>query len=207
MMNNEPFHDEDDEERTMNKSKPEPSSWDIKMQRRQEFCKHFVREHHPGMADAHKIKGAHPLKPLGGPAYLRDGGGNMATDWWLQTNDSISALGFVWLAHLFDRHGMFDHAWMIGRSDQEAWALVSEPYSHIKPETVEKLRRELEAIGVALIQYPSEQSTHAPGHALMLVANVTDIHSLVGAVARVIVGACPPLRIDDDEECIDDDDN
>ena len=154
------------------------------------------------MADAHKIKGARPLKPLDGPHYLRDGNGNMAADWWLQTDDSISALGLIWLAHLFDRHGMYDHAWMIGRSDQEAWALISEPYSHIKPETIEELRRELERIGVDLIQYPSEQSTHAPGRALMLVANIVGIHTLCGAVARLIVAACPPLRIDDDEELV-----
>jgi hypothetical protein len=36
--------------------------------------------------------------------------------------------------------------------------------------TIAKLRCELEQIGVELIQYPTEQSTHAPGHALMLVA-------------------------------------
>ena len=157
----------------MSKSKPETirpsSSWEAKLKRRRELCDRFVREHHPGMVDAHKIKGARPPLPVDGPAYLRDGGGNTSADWWLQTDDTISALGLVWLAHLFDRHRMYDHAWMIGRSDQEAWALVSEPYSHIKPETIEKLRRELERIGVDLIQYPSEQSTHAPGHLLMLV--------------------------------------
>ena len=50
--------------RTMPKSKPEPSSWEAKLQRRADFCEQFVREHHPGMANAHKIKGARPLKPL-----------------------------------------------------------------------------------------------------------------------------------------------
>lgn len=169
-----------------------PSSWEAKLQRRREFCQRFVAEHHPGMVDAHKIKGAHPLKPLDGPAYLRDGGGNMAADWWLQTDDSISALGFVWLAHLFDRRGMFDHAWMIGRSDQEAWALVSEPFSHVKASTIAELRSELEEVGVELLEYPSEQSTHAPGHALMLVANVLSIHSLSRAVAKVIVASGEP---------------
>lgn len=120
------------------------SSWDAKLQRRHGFCKRFVREHHPGMADAHKIKGARPLKPFDGPRYLRDGNGDMAVDWWLQTDDSVSALGLVWLAHLFGRQKLYDHAWMIGRSDQEAWALVSEPYSHVTAATIAKLRRELE---------------------------------------------------------------
>ena len=82
----------------------------------------------------------------------------------------------------------------------EPWALISEPYSHVTAAAIVKLRCELEQIGVELIQYPSEQSTHAPGHALMLVANVTSIHTLVGAVARLIVAGCPP--IDDDEEKI-----
>lgn len=71
------------------------SSWTAKLKRRKKFCERFVREHHPGMADAHKIKGAHPHKPLDGPAYLRDGSGKMAADWWPQTDDSISALCFV----------------------------------------------------------------------------------------------------------------
>jgi hypothetical protein len=178
------------------------NSWTAKLKRRKKFCQRFVREHHPGMTDAHKIKGAHPLKPLDGPNYVRDGNDNMTPDWWLQTDDSMNALGFVWIAHLFGRRGMYDHAWMIGRSDQEPWALVSEPYSHIKPETIEQLRRELKEVGVELIEYPSEQSTHAPGHALMLVANMTGIRTLMGAVARLIVAACPPLHIDDDEEAL-----
>jgi hypothetical protein len=105
------------------------SSWEAKLQRRREFCERFVAEHHPGMVDAHKIKGARPLLPLDGPRYLRDGPGDMAEDWWLQTDDSISAVGIVWLAHLFGRHRLYGHASMIGRSDQESWALVSEPYS------------------------------------------------------------------------------
>jgi hypothetical protein len=50
----------------MSKSKPEPSLWEAKLQRRREFCERFVREHHPGMVDAHKIKGARPLVPLDG---------------------------------------------------------------------------------------------------------------------------------------------
>jgi hypothetical protein len=102
----------------MSKSKPEPSLWESKLH---EFCERFVRQHHPEMADAHKIKGAHPLKPLDGPGYIRNGSGNMEADWWLQTDDSISALGFVWLAHLFNRRHMLDHEWMIGRRDQEPW--------------------------------------------------------------------------------------
>jgi hypothetical protein len=104
----------------MPKAQLSSSSWGAKLQRRAEFCERFVREHHPGMADAHKIKGARPLVPLNGPRYLRDGNDDMAEDWWLQTVDSISALGFVWLAHLLDRHKMYDHAWTIGRSAQES---------------------------------------------------------------------------------------
>jgi len=51
-------------------SKPEPVKplWDVKLRRRHEFCEHFLREHHPGMADASKIKSARPLVPLHGPA-------------------------------------------------------------------------------------------------------------------------------------------
>jgi hypothetical protein len=152
------------------------------------FCEQFVREHHPGMM----VDDQRTLVPLGAPAYRRDGAGNMHSDWWLRTDDSMCALGCVWLAHLFDRRKMYDHAWVIGRSDQEPWALVSEPYDHIEPDTIEQLRRELEKIGVELIQYPTEQSTHCPGRTLPLVANVVDIHSLMGAVARQIVASCGP---------------
>ena len=118
----------------------------------------------------------------------------MAADWWLQTDDSISALGFVWLAHLFDRHRLYDHAWRIGRRDQEPWALISEPYiPPAVPGAVKALRRELEEVGVELIEYPSEQSTHNPGgNIAVLVANVTGIHTLMGAVARLIAADCPP---------------
>jgi hypothetical protein len=182
----------------MSRSKPKPPFWEARLQRRHEFCERFVREHHPGMTDAHKLKGAHPLKPLDGPAYFR--ADNMAADWWLQTDDSMCALGYVWLAHLFDRRGMLDHDWMIGRSDQEPWALISEPYSHVKAATIAELATELKDVGVELLEYSSEQSTHAPGQTLMLVANVLSIHALMGAVARLIVAECPPLRIDDDEE-------
>ena len=146
----------------MSKRKTESSSWEAKLQRRAEFCRRFVAEHHPGMTDAHKIKGAHPLMPLSGPRYIRDGGRNMSADWWLQTDDSISALGIVWLAHLFNRRGMLDHEWMIGRSDQEAWALVSEPYSHVTAATIAEFRRELARVGVELIEYPTGELTHAP---------------------------------------------
>ena len=134
------------------------------------------------MADAHKIKGARPLKPLDGPRRID----SINSDWWLQTNECMSALGFTYLGYLFERHGMLAHAWMIGRDDQEPWALISEPFSHA---TIAKLRCELEQIGVELLEYPTEQSTHASGHALMLVANVTGIHTLARAVARLIVAS------------------
>jgi hypothetical protein len=32
---------------------------------RRKFCDRFVREHHPGMADEARIKGARPPVPLG----------------------------------------------------------------------------------------------------------------------------------------------
>jgi hypothetical protein len=167
--------------------KPEPaSSWDTKMQRRREFCERFVREHHPGMADA--SKGARPLVPLEAARRIYDG---PPFRWWLETDESMFALGGTWIAHLFNRHNMLDHDWFIGRDDQEPWALISEPYA--PPATAEKLetlRHELTAIGVELLVYPKEQSTHAPGHALPLVANVVDHHRLMGAVARLIVADC-----------------
>jgi hypothetical protein len=71
----------------------ESSSWEARLKRRREFCARFVREHHPGMADASRIKGARPLKPLDGPRYIRDGNGDMFDDWWLQTDDSIHGEG------------------------------------------------------------------------------------------------------------------
>jgi hypothetical protein len=153
------------------------------------FCARFVREHHSGLM----VEDQRTLIPLSEPAYGRDGFGNMNRDWWLNTNSSMGALGGVWIAHLFDRHGLYDHAWVIGRSDQEPWAVVSEPYDHVKQENIEQLRRELKKIGVELIQYPTEQSTHAPGRTLPLVANIVDIHKLMGAVARQIVTACDPM--------------
>jgi hypothetical protein len=157
----------------------------IKETARREFCDHFVREH-PGMADAAKIKGAHPLVPLGPARRIQH-----ILDWWLQTDESMSALGGTYVAHLFDRHEMLDHDWFIGRSEQEPWALVSEPYTPpATPEKIEALRRELAAIGVALLEYPKTESTHAPGHALPLVANVVDHRRLMGAVARLIVADC-----------------
>ena len=161
------------------------ASRNARLQRPYKFCARFVREHYP--TDPARIRGA---RPLDGPAYLRDGNGNMAADWWLHTDDSLSALGFVWLAHLFDREGLFNDAWMIGRSDQEAWALVSEPYvSRALPGALEGLRRELEQVGTDLLQYPAVQPT-------ILVADVVSIHALVGAVARLIAADCPPLRAD-----------
>jgi hypothetical protein len=151
------------------------------------FCERFVREHHPGMTNASK-----PLVPLDGPRHID----SIDSDWWLQSDDCVSALGFVYLGYLFDQRGMLDHVWMIGRSDQEPWALISEPFSHIKAPAIAELRSELAQVGTELLEYPTEESTHAPGQALMLVANVTSIHTLMGAVARLIVAACPPLRID-----------
>jgi hypothetical protein len=47
------------------------------------------------------------------------------------------------------------------------------------------LRRDLAEIGVELLD-SKQQSTHAPGHSLPLVANVIDIRRLMGAVARLI---------------------
>jgi hypothetical protein len=86
---------------------------------------------------------------------------------------------------------MLDHDWFIGRSDQEPWTLVSEPYAPpATPENIEALRRELAEIGVELLEYPKEQSTHASGHSLPLVANVVDHYRLMGAVARLIVADC-----------------
>jgi hypothetical protein len=175
--------------------RPHPESWEAKMERRVEFTARFVAEHHPGMADAHKIKGAHPLIPLGGP---RISIGGLRPDWWFQTDDSMAALGFVYINHLFQRHGMRDHGWMIGRSDQEPWALISEPYSLVT--AMPALRRDLERVGVELLEYPTEQSTHNPGQTLMLVANVKSMHCLMGQVARLIVAECPPPRTDEDED-------
>src|SRR5262249_43286470 len=111
--------------------------------------------------------------------------------WWFQTNESMSALGGTWVAHLFDRHRMLDHDWLIGRDNQEPWALVTEPYvPPATPEKIEVLRHELAEIGVELLEYPKEQSTHAPGHSLPLVANIVDHRRLMGAVARAIVADC-----------------
>jgi hypothetical protein len=149
-----------------------------------EFCSRFVREHHRGMADP--PKGAHPLVPLDPARRFHD---NDSYYWWLETDESMSALGGTWIAHLFDRHGMLDHDWFIGRSDQEPWALVSEPYG-TTPEKIAALRRELAEIGVELLEYPKQQSTHAPGHSLPLVANVVDHRRLMGAVARLIAADC-----------------
>jgi hypothetical protein len=166
----------------MRKSKPE----DVKLQRRHEFCERFVREHHPGMADA--VKGARPLVPLHPARRFHD---NDHFDWWLETNESMSALGGTWIAYLFDRHDMLDHDWFIGRDDQEPWALVSEPYAPpATAEKIEALRHELAEIGVELLEYSKEQSTHAPGHSLPLVANIVDHRRLMEAVARLIVADC-----------------
>jgi hypothetical protein len=107
---------------------------------RRKFCERFVCEHHPGMANAARIKGALPLVPLGPARRFHDGAHYY---WWLETDESMSALGSTYVAHLFDRYGMLDHDWFIGRSDQEPWALVSEPYAPpATPEKIEALRRE-----------------------------------------------------------------
>ena len=47
---------------------------------------------------------------------------------------------------------------------------------------------------------PSEQSTHAPGDTLMLVAYVEEIYGLMGATARQIPATCPPLNVYEDDE-------
>jgi hypothetical protein len=94
-----------------------PSS---KQTARRESCENFVREHHPGMADGARIKGACPLLPLRPARRIHSG-----TDWWLQTDESMAALGGTYLAHLFDCREMLDHDWFIARSDQEPWALSS----------------------------------------------------------------------------------
>ena len=54
-----------------------------------------MAEHHPGMVDAHKIKGAHPLKPLDGPRYLRDGNGNSPQEAKLELQRQATRLGYV----------------------------------------------------------------------------------------------------------------
>jgi len=45
----------------------------------------------PGMADARRIKGARPLVPLDGPRRIS----SIDSDWWLQTDESMSELGFT----------------------------------------------------------------------------------------------------------------
>jgi hypothetical protein len=111
--------------------------------------------------------------------------------WWLETDESMSALGGTYIAHLLDRYEMLDHDWFIGRDEQEPWALVSEPYAPpATPEKIEALRRELAEIGVELLEYPRQQSTHMPDYTLLLVANVIDHCRLMGAVARLIVADC-----------------
>lgn len=167
----------------MTKTAIKPSYWDAKWQRRREFCGRFVAEHHPAiLAEA-------SLKPISGPGTIRDG---VKSNWWFNTNASMTELGLQYVGYLFDRHKMLDHNWAIGRSEQEPWAVVSEPYDHIKRETIEQLRRELDEVGVELIEYPSEQSTHAPGHTLLLVADVVNMDTLMGAVGRIIVADCGP---------------
>jgi hypothetical protein len=127
-----------------------PSFWDEQIKRRKEFCARFINAHHPGMD--HESR---PLVPLhDGPRRIN----NIASEsWWLQTNDSVSALGFVYLGYLFDHHKLLDHAWMIGRDEQEPWALVSEPYAPpATSDKVEALRNELDGLGTDLLEYPSE---------------------------------------------------
>src|SRR5262245_19940949 len=103
------------------------------------------------MADASRIKGARPLVPLGPARRIHD---DDHFHWWLETDVSMSALGGTYIAHLLDRHGILDHDWFIGRSDQEPWALVSEPYAPpATPEKIGALRHELAEIGVKLLEY------------------------------------------------------
>ena len=155
--------------------------------RRREFCARFVAEHHPSMTDAAEIEGARPLVPLGAVRRIRV----LDDDLWLQTDDSICGLGAVYLGCLFDCRGLLDHDWMIGRDHQEPSGLVSEPYAHVTQDNVEALRGELENAGAELLVYLSEQATHNTG-VLPLVANITDIHRLAAAVARLIVNNCEP---------------
>ena len=52
--------------------------------------------------------------------------------------------------HLFNRHKLFDHAWLIGRNDQEPWALISEPYvPPAIPDAIETLRQEFHRMGTS----------------------------------------------------------
>jgi hypothetical protein len=113
--------------------------------------------------------------------------------------DSMSALGGIYIGYLFKHRNLFDHAWMIGRSDQEPSAVVSEPYSQgdDTPALIADLRIKLEHVGVELIEYPPEQSTHSPGPGIhVLVANIVSIHTLMGAVARYIAGQCARPRVE-----------
>jgi hypothetical protein len=141
------------------------------------------------------------MVPLDGPPKITNGDGSIdKQSWWMQTNESMCELGFTWLGHLFYRRHLLDHAWLLGRDEHEPWALVSEPYGHHTSLEIEELRRELEKFGAQLLQYPSEQSTHAPGHTLMLVTYAEDIYGLMGATARQIAASCPPLREYEDDE-------
>ena len=148
--------------------------------RRLAFCHQFVREHHPGMAGE-----LVPLRPVRRPSDFK-------RDWWYQTDDSISALGGVYIGFLFQRYDLLDHDWRIGPREEEPWALVSEPYR--TADRVPKLREELEAVGCELLEYPAELATHNPDDSLVLVANIVDHQRLAAAIAHLIIDAYEPHR-------------
>ena len=71
--------------------------------------------------------------------------------------------------------------------------LISEPYGHASAlAAVAPLREDLAQVGTELIEYPFAQATRYPGGVQMLVANMTDIHALARAVAKVIVASGEP---------------
>jgi hypothetical protein len=149
------------------------SSWEAKLQRRREFCQRFVAEHHPGMVDAHKIKGARPLLPLGPVRRIQD----IYSGCWPQTDKSMSAIGVTYLEYLFERHNLLDHDWMIGRDDQEPRALVSEPFGHASASWCRCAVSWKKSGSSCSCIHPNRQRT-----VQMLVANVTGGHTLMGAV-------------------------
>lgn len=175
--------------------RPPSDGWVGIRKRRRAFCEAFVREHHPGMVSDKLPKECRPLVPLDGPAIHYD---ISTSHWWLETNNSMSALGGTYIGYLFTHRNLLDHAWIIGRDDQEPWAVVSEPYwGRGDQEDLKQLREDLEKVGVELIEYPHEQSTHYPsGGIYVLVANIVHHEALMGAVARHIAGRCElSLRI------------
>lgn len=168
-----------------------PLSTAVRNRRRREFCHRFQREQPAGVHDAVKrYKGEAPMPPvpLDGVRRILGLGG----DWWFRTHEPLGLLGAIYVGSLFERHGLLDNEWVVGRTEQAPWALISEPYR--SADNVPKLRVELEAVGVELIEYPTEQATHHPGHTLMLCANIVDGRRLAAAVARLIVDSCEVPR-------------